>query len=51
LSVQGKFKNILDQITEKEDAEDIQLGGSLDLANNAEAANAEENKQKRRQEL
>jgi BRCA1-associated RING domain protein 1 len=48
LSVQGKFKNILDQITEKEDAEDIQLGGSLDLANNAEAANAEENKQKRK---
>jgi hypothetical protein len=51
LSVQGKFKNILDQITEKDDAEDIGSFDKLDLANNAEAANAEENKQKRRQEL
>ncbi|TVU20642.1 hypothetical protein EJB05_36857 [Eragrostis curvula] len=49
---QGKFKNILDQITEKDNVEDMELGGSfdkLDNANNAvQAVNAEGNEQKRK---
>ncbi|KAK3135120.1 hypothetical protein QOZ80_5BG0414820 [Eleusine coracana subsp. coracana] len=32
---QGKFKDILDQITEKDDDEDMQLGGSFDKSDHA----------------
>ncbi|GJN14889.1 hypothetical protein PR202_gb01762 [Eleusine coracana subsp. coracana] len=49
---QGKFKDILDQITEKDDDEDMQLGGSFDKSDHAnetvQAVNTEENKQKRK---
>ncbi|GJM89024.1 hypothetical protein PR202_ga05620 [Eleusine coracana subsp. coracana] len=49
---QGKFKDILDQITEKDDDEDMQLGGSLDKSDHVneavQAVNTEENKQKRK---
>jgi BRCA1-associated RING domain protein 1 len=49
LSFQSKFKNKLDQVTEKDDAGDMQLGGSFDKADHAvQAVNAEENKQKRK---
>jgi BRCA1-associated RING domain protein 1 len=49
LSFQGKFKNKLDQVTEKDDAGDMQLGGSFDKSDHAvQAVNAEENKQKRK---
>ncbi|XP_062181174.1 protein BREAST CANCER SUSCEPTIBILITY 1 homolog isoform X2 [Phragmites australis] len=54
LKKQGKFKNILDQITEKDDGGDMHHGGSfdkLDHANNAaqpQPVNAEDIKQKRK---
>lgn len=52
LKKQGTFKNILDQITEKDDGEDMHLGGSFDklghASNAAQSVNAEEMKQKKK---
>lgn len=50
MTVQGKFEDTLDHIAEKDDEEDIQLGGSFDelghTNNAAQPVNAKEMKQK-----